>query len=565
VKTDRFLTIGIVIWGALLAFWLVRGHFLIPADRILETHESYTYSGRLVEFRDMLRAGYWSPEWTTNFRGGLGAPYFTFYQSGFFYAASLVPWSVPPTRALGIAVAAFALLGYLATFGLVGRRFGRVSGWLAASSLLLAVYPATDITIRGNLSEFSAMMVLPACLWALAGWLEDRRPGYLVGLAIAGGMLIATHPVVGMLGWGLLSLILAVFLCHTRQLRATLIAGVALGVAVGLAAFFWVPVFFGRDLVNSQPAFEGFYSYTNHFVSIGELLGPYHRHAIVPFALGPIIIMLIGFNGLVLLGRWEITTVAQRYLLILSLTGMLLFGWLMTSSSAFVWQCVSPLRQMQFPWRIFTVITVLAAVAVGSMLPWKAERLRTAAVGIIVLLMWGLSGQYSAYRIDPEIRSIGSVDQLLEINFTPDLCHEWAPRGAEMDIARDQRIEPAPGPGCRVDQFARRQGRLSCRVQTGAESFVIMPHYFLPVGWEATLDGRIVELTADSRGLMRVDLPGNVDGTLEIVFSRTPLRRLGLIVSGFSLLGGVVLLALLVRKRGRGQSLQSTHRDVPTN
>ena len=553
MKTDRFLTIGIVIWGALLAAWLVRGHFLIPGDRILDTHESYSYSGRLVEFRDILRAGYWSPEWTTNFRGGLGSPQFTYYQSGFFHAASLVPWSVPPTRALGIAVAAFAFLGYLATFGLVGRRFGRVSGWLAASSLLLAVYPATNISIRGNLSEFSAMMVLPACLWALAGWLEDRRPGYLVGLAAAGGMLIATHPVVGMLGWGLLSLILAVFLCHTRQLRPTLIAGVALGVAVGLAAFFWVPVFFARDLVNSQPAFEGFYSYTNHFVSIGELFGPYHRNAIIPFALGPTTIMLIGFNGLALLARWEITTAGQRYLLILSLVGIILFGWLMTSSSTIVWQCVSPLRQIQFPWRIFTVITVLSAVAAGSMLPWKAERLRTAAVGMMILLMWGLSWQYTAYRIDPDVRSIGSVDRLLEINFTPDLCHEWVPRGAGVDVPRDQRIEPTPGPGCRVGQFARRQGRLSCRVQTVADSFVVMPHYFLPVGWEATLDGRAVELTADSRGLMRANLPGDVAGTLEIVFSRTPMRRLGLIVSGLSLLGGGVLLALLVRKKDRGK------------
>lgn len=554
MKTDRFLTIGIVIWGALLAAWLVRGHFLIPADRILDTHESYSYSGRLVEFRDMLGAGYWSPEWTTNFRGGLGSPQFTYYQPGFFHAASLVPWSVHPTRALGIAVAAFAFLGYLATFGLVGRRFGRVSGWLAASSLLLAVYPATDISIRGNLSEFSAMMVLPVCLWALAGWLEDRRPGYLVGLAAAGGMLIATHPVVGMLGWGLLSLILAVFLCHTRQLGTTLIAGLALGVAVGLAAFFWVPVFFGRDLVNSQPAFEGFYSYTNHFVSIGELFGPYHRNAIIPFALGPITILLIGFNGLVLLARWEITSVGQRYLLILSLIGIILFGWLMTSSAAFVWQCASPLRQIQFPWRVLTVITVLASVAVGSMLPWKAERIRALAVGLMILLMWALSWQYTAYRIDPDVRSIGSVDRLLEINFTPDLCHEWVPRGAEVNIPPDQRIEPAPGPGCRVDQFARRQGRLSCRVQTEAQSFVVMPHYFLPVGWAATLDGRAVELTADSRGLIRVDLPGNVDGTLEIVFSRTPMRRLGLIVSGLSLLGGALLLALLVgggRESGR--------------
>ena len=41
------------------------------------------------------------------------------------------------------------------------------SGWLAASLLLLSVYPATEIYIRGDLSEFCAMMLIPPALWEI--------------------------------------------------------------------------------------------------------------------------------------------------------------------------------------------------------------------------------------------------------------------------------------------------------------------------------------------------------------------------------------------------------------
>ena len=87
---------------------------------------------------------------------------------------------------------------------------------------------------------------------------------------------------------------------------------------------------------------------------------------------------------------------------------------------------------------------------------------------------------------------------------------------------------------------------------------MIMPHYFLPVGWEVTLDGRAVKLQADSRGLMRVSLPAATDGLLRIEFGRTPMRRLGLIVSGLSLLAGLCLLAAFYRIRQRNAKPEMT-------
>jgi hypothetical protein len=550
---DRLAIAGITVWGLLLAFWLARAYFLHPADRIHDNHESYTYSGRLVEFRDLLAAGYVWPQWCTHFRGGLGAPYFSYYQPGFFYAASLVPWSVAASRALGLAVCAFALLGYLSMYGLVSQRFGRLSGWLGASALLLSVYAATEIYVRGGLSEFAAMMTLPAALWALAGWLQHKHVRYLAWLAASAAALITLHPAVALVGFMVLALGLAGFTCLTRQIRPAMAAAVALGLGVGLAAFYWFPVFFEWDLVSAEAAFAGFYSYRHHFVDPLRLLGPYQRQGIIPFSLGLITAALLIFNTLVLLLRGRKMTAWQRRQLAFCLLGIVVFVLLMSRASAPLWASIPILGRLQFPWRILTVVTVLAAAVCGSMAPWKAETARAMVVGSAVLLMWGLSWRYTEYHIDPIARNFRSVEQLARTHFAPDLSDEWLPRGAEADIPEQDRLRPSVTGDCRVGQFERAQGRLRCHVRARGPSSVTLPHYYFPVGWKARLAGRPVELTADSRGLMRVELREGTDAWLEIRFARTPARSWGILLSAVSLLAAVVVLILPATRQSAKQ------------
>ena len=213
----RVVVLGLLLWGFILAVWLTRVYFLIDAEQVHRNHEGAGYAIRLVEFRDLLRAGYLSPQWATHFREGLGSPYFSYYQSGFFYAASLVPWSVAPNRALGVTVAVFALLGYAGMLGLVRRWFGLISGGLAGSLLLLSVYASSEIYIRGDLSEFCAMMTLPVALGALAGWMHEGHLRKLTLLALANMGLIVLHPAIALVANGVLALLIVGLLCSAQS------------------------------------------------------------------------------------------------------------------------------------------------------------------------------------------------------------------------------------------------------------------------------------------------------------------------------------------------------------
>jgi len=538
----RLVIAGNLLWGLLLAFWLARVYFLHPPQRIHRNHEGYSYAGRLIEFRDLLANGYLSPQWCTHFRGGLGAPYFSYYQPGFFYVASLVPWWVSPIRALGVAVVAFGLLGYLSMYGLVDRWFGRLSGWLAGSGLLLSAYAGTEISFRGDLSEFAAMMTLPAVLWAMAGWLQHGRGLYAGCLAVGCGALIVLHPAVALIGFALLAMALFGFLLQTRQVRRVLEAVLWMTVGVGLAAFYWFPVFFEWNLVASEAAFTGFYHYSKHFLRPLAILDPLHTHVNMPLTLGPVLVALIVLNTCVMLLRRDTTTIWQRQLLAFCLIAGVLFTLLMTRFSAPLWDRLHLLQRLQFPWRIVSLVTVLAAAAAGCMLPWRRQRLRAAVIAVLLVAMWAFAWKTTSYRLDPRTVVPANVEQLAQRDFIPDLRDEWFPRGASKDIPPAERAYPLPGPGCRVDRLQRAQGRLSCRVRTTGQSHVVLPHYFFPAGWQAYLDGQPVEITSDPRGLMRIDLPAETAGQLEVSSSHTPMRRFGLWVSATWLLIGVYVL-----------------------
>jgi len=584
-RRKRLIAGGILLWGTLLALWVARPYFLHPADRVHEDDESYAYAGRLVEFRDLLGAGYLSPQWCTHFRGGLGAPYFSYYQPGFFYAAATVPWSVSPVRALGIAVLGFAILGYLAMYGLVAPRFGRLSGCLAASGLLLSVYVGTEISIRGDLSEFAAMMMLPAVLWALAGSLEvgrgkgeggrvkgeessgdSPRPSplapHLACLSLSAAALIVLHPAVALVGFGLLGLALIGFALETGKLSRVAVAAAAIAVGIGLAAFYWFPVFFEWELVASEAAFEGVYNYAGHFIHPLNLLEGYRRQKPIPLTLGPVLPLLVLLNLIVFCRHRGKMTAQQRRLFVFCLLAAVLLTLLMTRTAAPLWASIRPLQRLQFPWRILSLLTVLTATAAGAMLPWRREKLRAAVVVLALGAMCGLSWQYTAYRLDEEFTAPDNVEQLVQRNFIPDLCNEWLPRGASKEISPERRTRPAPGPGCQAARFRRTQGRLDCRVETSEPSYVVLPHYFFPVGWRAALDGRGIEIRPGRRGLMRIDLPADCQGDLEVVFSRTPMRAAGLWVSALSLLTGIALLAGICYLGG-GRQMASSFNPKP--
>ena len=520
--------------GIATTAWELKPALELPPGYFFENCEANGYMLRVLEFRDCVAAGYVSPQWCTDFRQGFGSPYFGYYQPGFFYAASLFPTSLSLVHRVLLSFWMLSLVGYSFTFLLVARRVCAISGAVAATALALSHYLTMDLYFRGDFSEASAMMLVPVVLYWLDGSLVERRFRDFLGLALSSGLLVTMHPCVSLATFGYLALALLAFALRKDCRRAALTGLLALACGAGLAAFYWFPVFGEWRLVSPERAFAGNFKFAFHFREPFDLIFDRSgRHESVE--LGPALLVLLAAGLASGFARWRSLTLGHKRLVLLTL-GMCAYSvFLMSSSSAGLWENIPLLSRLQFPWRLMTLTTVGAAILAGCQGPFKRR-----SSGALVLV-WAIANLWIGNLADDQrkLRKLPfdepqSAAEIAMQHFAPDIADEWLPRLARIDrhAIVDRRV--AGGPGCEASDYYQQQGVLRCRVRADADSYVDLPHIFFPVGWTADVDGKEVPVEPNAEGLMRVRLPAGTRGRLKLEFAMTPMRRLGLLISGAS-------------------------------
>jgi hypothetical protein len=366
-------------------------------------------------------------------------------------------------------------------------------------------------------------------------------------LPFAGAFLIVLHPLIALVGCIGVILVFIFYFQGLKSLKRMVPVVIALLLGVGMSAFYWLPVFFEWNLVNPEQAFTGPFNYTNHFIDPLDLLSEYSRKTLIPFTLGPLIPALLIINSALALRRWRSLDNSQKRLIVFSLGSMIIFTFLMTQASVAIWEIARPLQRLQFPWRILSIISILAGFAAGCQLIWCNKKVHALLAVFIVLLLFTFSREYTTYRLDSRFTTPASAHELLNENFAPDLRDEWLPFTANAHVAMNLRSSPIQGAGVIVSGFKREQGLLRCNVRTNQISFVVLPHYYFPVGWSALFQGNPIALTHDHLGLMKVELPANAEGELRVTFHGTPMRKIGLWVA-FTALLVTIGLFLSLRK-----------------
>ena len=569
---------GVCLAGLILAFALCRHFFTLPEDQFFANHDNDGYALRLIEFRDCLASGYLFPQWCSHFRGGLGSPFFNFYQSGYFYAASLVPSSLPVNWQLGIPLVAFATYGFTSLFCLLRRSCGVEPALVAAVALLAAPYAHTNLYIRGDLSEFSAMMCIPACLLALDAWWTRLSLRNVLWLGGSAAIVVCLHPAIGLVTCGTLLLGVLVKTAADRSLR-TLVAGLAgLGTGAALSAVYWLPLFSHLPLVSADQAwdgtsFGGFYHYSRHLYSLRCFLGA--LPADLPISVSPGFPALAGAAltvVLLLLRRQQSLDVLKRHaigLLMLFAGGL----FLMTPASRWLWDHLPLLDRIQFPWRILTLVSValagLVGTAVGQFNSQPVRRLCT----VVLLVFLGMPLVFSrSPKLFPDSYSPNAA-MMVDRFFAPDIANEWLPKGAAPipleQVKRDAEVVACDGE-CQLSDFILGQNELTLSVSTTAPATVRVPHYAFPLGWRATVTDRTrpestvpVTLERDTDGLMLLRFDTPVDGMVTVRWHTTTMKLAGAAVSGISLLA--VLLLLWRTRRDRAEPAATVSLQADTN
>lgn len=561
----------------------------------------HTY--RVSEMHRSWQHGLFFPTWAEGLYFGYGSPLFHFYASVTYYLTSIFMsvFNVSALDALRIVL----LLSFFGSSGgmylFVKRRAGQLGGVIAGLVYVYSPYLIyTESYARGTYPELLALAIFPFILWGVDA-LRDRPTGMkFVVVVVLETLLINTHNLMALTLTGLmLAWIVWEGVIQYRNRRSShlgwqppLIALVAVMLGMGLAAYFWLPVLLESDTVNLQNLTGvALLDFRNFFVPFGDLLAMTPRQdAGAINGLKELLTLGVAQWGLALSGfilsLWLYiqgfrTQHAQSYL------GMLFFSicaalmiFLMTPSAAGLWDSLRPLQFLQFPWRLLGPVVACLAIVAGMNGLWLeriAQRWQWLAIAIIIaipivsVIPLFYVPEWRNTEVDTSIAAYHAAETAgLQMGTT--FTDEYRPRDTFTVPSPTDTLLVDYADGYPVDKFNRAILPVSTdltlitnspeshewRISTD-EPFTAEIYNFYWLGWQAEIDGQVVDITPSANhGFITIPIPAG-EHTIRVFLGSTPARDLGRVVSLASLV--LVIAAVIIIRRL--DNLNPLYRSIP--
>ncbi|MCA9939884.1 MAG: hypothetical protein KC418_14680, partial [Anaerolineales bacterium] len=511
---------------------------------------------RLTQLDVLLRQGVWYSRWAPDMAQGYGYPLFNFYAPLAYYAAALLS-HLGAGLNLGLRLAfALSIWGAgLSTYRLARDYASRPAALTAAVAVMYAPYLGYDVYFRGNLAESFAWALLPLALWTIGRLAREGGRGWVAAAALSYGAVLLTHNVFALIFSPLLAgfALLNGWLAGAAR-RRLLPLGVALGLGLGVAAFFWMPALLERPYIHSDRLLvPPIFVYWNNFITLDELLAwPRAIHPDLinpspPRALG-ILPLFLALPALAHLRRGT----ARRTLAGGVGVALLAYIFLMLTVSEPVWARVPLLEFVQFPWRLLgpavICLGLLLALAVDV---WPGARGPVVAAGGGILLLslgslFWFNPRYCPGVMQPTAADIRLFEQQTATIGTT-AKGEYVPRVVAVMPTEPADVPFILPPEAQLTRTLPQAVGRAAVVEAAAPLMVTASLFYYP-GWEARVDGVVVPaFPAPQTGLVTFEMPAGRH-ELRVVWRETPLRRAADLLSLASL-AAILLLFATARRR----------------
>lgn len=354
---------------------------------------------RVFEMEQALRMGYFPVRWMPNANYGYGYPFFNFYAPlslyitvAFKFLGFSIVQAIKLSQVLGFVVAGCGMYELALALWQDERR-----AVVATAVYTFAPFHLVNVYTRGDsLAEFWAMAFYPLVILAAEQCLQKRTARSVAGLAMAYACLILSHnisalifsPFLGLYVLGrFVSLSDKPFRALMRDWRVLVAPLLALPLALGLAAWFFVPALAEQGNAQLGPVTEGYFSYTQHFRAGAELVQSTLLFSFDPdggtaFKMG-LVQAVLGVVAL-LMGLWQ-----KRWWLVLYAGGTAVIATVMiTPASEWLWAQLPLLSFTQFPWRFLSVQAFGLGLLAGGVF---IERWRTPFALLLSVVVAGTS------------------------------------------------------------------------------------------------------------------------------------------------------------------------------
>ena len=531
--------------------------FAIPAfvNSALAGHDFFFHVMFSHHFSEQLWQGEIYPRWMPQMNAGFGSPIFFFYAPLPYYITSvfslLLPGESPDSLAL-IFSATLALIasGITAYFWLKEFTSAKFALILAIVYMALPYHLVVDFYIRFAFAELWAFVWMPLIL-LLSLRINDGKISSILWLALSLSLLILTH-------LPTLIIFMPVFVGHflfipDKTQRKIVFAHhlVAIVLAFGLSAIYWLPAITTQEYVNMKNMFAGMYHYTNNFL----LTGPGYGHSTILWRYLTFITILLSSlaYGAWLFSRMQTHLAIRRelnYWLVI-----VFLSFLMTMPvSRFVWEVIPILQKVQFPWRFNTVLT-LGAVTVFALAVSEHRDIQFLLHGrkpiVIWLLLLGvLLGSELVYGFRPIFINRMRAEDVTKYLATSRSPLEYRPSWVPANRFSLNKFEAfaAGTPQVKSDQAETswqiktwQPRALVLTVNAVGDSQLTLHHFYYP-GWSGFMDSPATPLwiKPSETGLIQFPVPA---GQHEVTLTLQPLpeERAGIAISFAAMLVWLVL------------------------
>lgn len=482
---------------------------------------------RFATLMETLRAGQFPAAWTNLLNHGYGYPLFLYYAPLFSYLGVLLKL-LTPTYLLALK-AELGILVVGAGWGMYRllRRFLSVEGALiGATAYSLLPYHASTLYVRGSYAEGMTWMILP---WLLFVWAEAKGTrDWYAKTSLMTALFLLSHNSLPFLFLPMLAL----WILIQPGIRVREVLGTAVLTGL-LTAWFLGPIFFERNLVQVDMIARTT-TYLDHFVTWIQLWhSPWGYGGSAPlsqvdgmsFMLGKFQIILMGLSVTFAWKRQNL-----RRLLGFGIGTVLVYSYLATPASAWIWQAVPALGIVQFPWRLL----IFASFGVAFLAPFWVELLplplrRIGVLGVVLALIF-----FNAKFFVPQ-------------TYRPYTDADFISESAMRDIASTKIPEylPAAMPTfpTKSDSMPRAKTAIATQdvVTQGVSGPLVLDTAYMPQ-WQLRVNGNLVPIRADNLGrVTTTTIFPSGDYVVLLSWHRTVLEQICLLLSGIGIVGVVGL------------------------
>ncbi len=513
--------------------------------------------------------------WVPDMGYGFGYPLFNFYPPLPYLVGQIfrvLGYSFVDTAKALFITAFFA--SAVTMYFFAKRFFGRLGGVLSSIFYVWAPYHAVDIYVRGAMNESWGMIWFPLILLfsyniisnkdiSLKGTKNSIFQNLKLGLplALAWAALLTSHNLMVIIFTPFFALWCVAWLLYYRNwkvLPPLVVSGLW---AFALAAFFTLPVFLEKNVVQTDTLVQGYYEFTAHFPSIGQLLisrfwgyGPsvWGLNDEMSFQVGwfhwIIPLFFVPLFTLQFLRKRKVTP------LMVAVGSMFTVGWVALfmahPKSTPIWEHLKFLQFIQFPWRYLTMIILgfsFCMGAIAAILP-KISRYFVSIVLVIAVLAYSwnffMPQNGKLGPLTDEQKFTGAAWQLQQTagiyDYLPNTSQmaPQGPRKVQAEVLVGEGTVLTGPSGTNWERF-NVDAKSDITVRIGVLAFP---------NWKVTVDGKDVETfipKTETWGRLYVNIP---TGTHEVYakLMDTPARSIGNILT---IIAWILLLVVVFNKQ----------------